>query len=243
MSDADDIDDVAAEYVLGTLDADERGAVDVRRRREPALDAAIARWERRFGGLNAFTLPVEPPADMLARIEGRIGAQAMVGGPSATGPGPGGAQVIDLRAQVTRWKRATMAVSALAAALLLTLGITQYMARKQAETFVAVFQKNDESPLFLMSVDLPSRKITIRQVAAPREPGKTFQLWIAHERVGPAPRSLGLIDDRQVTRELPYEPALLRQATFGISVENIGGSTTGRPSPGALHATLIEANP
>ena len=239
MTDADDIDDLAAEYVLGTLDASERASVAARRQREPALDAAIERWERRLSGLNADVAPVPPPADMLLRIEQRIAAT----GNGRQAAGSGSAQVIALQSQVTRWKRATMAASALAAALLLTLDVTQYAAHKQAETFVAVFQKNDESPAFLMSVDLPNRRITIRQVAAPREPGKTFQLWIAHERVGPNPRSLGLIDDAQVTRELPYEPALLRQATFGISVENLGGSTTGRPSPGALHAKLIEANP
>ena len=239
MTDADDIDDLAAEYVLGTLDASERASVAARRQREPALDAAIERWERRLSGLNADVAPVPPPADMLLRIEQRIAAT----GNGRQAAGSGSAQVIALQSQVTRWKRATMAASALAAALLLTLGVTQYAAHKQAETFVAVFQKNDESPAFLMSVDLPNRRITIRQVAAPREPGKTFQLWIAHERVGPNPRSLGLIDDAQVTRELPYEPTLLRQATFGISVENLGGSTTGRPSPGALHAKLIEANP
>lgn len=239
MTDTDDIDDLAAEYVLGTLDASERAGVAARRQREPALDAAILRWEQRLCGLNAGVAPVAPPADVLGRIEQRIAET----GDRQAAPTAGGGQVIDLQAQVTRWKRATMAACALAAALLLTLGVTQYAAHKQAETFVAVFQKNDESPAFLMSVDLPNRRITIRQVAAPREPGKTFQLWIAHERVGPNPRSLGLIDDAQVTRELPYEPALLRQATFGISVENLGGSTSGRPAPGALHARLIEANP
>lgn len=239
MSDAHDIDDLAAEYVLGTLDASERASVAARRQREPALADAIARWERRLSGFNADVAPEEPPAGMLAQIERRIEASGK--GQQATGAGP--AEVIALKAQVTRWKRAALAASALAASLLLALGISQHNARKQAETFVAVFQKNDESPAFLMSVDLPNRRITIRQVAAPREPGKTFQLWIAHEQVGPNPRSLGLIDDAQVTRELPYDPALLRQATFGISVENIGGSTSGRPAAGALHAKLIEANP
>ena len=235
MTDAEDIDDLAAEYVLGTLDASERTAVAARRQREPALEAAIGRWEHRLSGLNAGVSQVEPPAGVLARIEQRIGAVGS--GQQAT------AGVVDLQAQVRRWKRATAAVTALAAALLLTLGVTQYAAQKQDDTFVAVFQKNDESPAFLMSVDLPNRKITIRQVAAPREPGKTFQLWIASDRIGPAPRSLGLIDDAQVTRELPYDPALLRQATFGISVEALGGSTTGRPAAGALHAKLMVATP
>jgi anti-sigma-K factor RskA len=32
---------------------------------------------------------------------------------------------------------------------------------------------------------------------------------------------------------------LLQRATFGVSLERAGGSTTGRPSPGALHAKLL----
>ncbi len=41
MTGDEDLDGLAGEYVLGTLDADERAAVAARRLREPALDMAI----------------------------------------------------------------------------------------------------------------------------------------------------------------------------------------------------------
>ena len=62
MTDGDDIDALAAEYVLGTLDAPERAAVAARRQRQPALNAAILRWEQRLSPLNDLVPPVEPSA-------------------------------------------------------------------------------------------------------------------------------------------------------------------------------------
>ena len=72
MSENEDIDALAAEYVLGTLDAGERAAVAARRNREPNLAATIEAWERRLGPL-ALAMPSVPaPAGLLAKIEERI---------------------------------------------------------------------------------------------------------------------------------------------------------------------------
>ena len=238
MSELDDIDAKAAEYVLGTLDAAERADVAARRAREPALDAAIAGWERRLAGMASVVPPVAPPASVWQGIEARLDRPAAPGGDSAAA-----SNIVSLERRVTFWRRTAMAASALAACLALVIGLRDLVWPMKEPTFVAVFQKDDASPAFLMSVDLVERRITIRQVAAPTEPGKTYQLWIASDRIGPAPQSLGLIEARQVTRTLPFETALLRQATFGISLEDAGGSRTGRPAGNALHARLIEATP
>ena len=45
MAPDDDLDLLAAEYALGVLDLAERRKTEARRRNEPALDAAITRWE------------------------------------------------------------------------------------------------------------------------------------------------------------------------------------------------------
>ena len=115
------------------------------------------------------------------------------------------------------------------------------------QNFVAVFQKDDALPSFLLTIDLASREVTIRPVAATQaQPGKTYQLWILAEQLGPVPRSLGLLGDAlQPTRKTlaSYEPALLQKATFGISVEPEGGSPTGRPTGPALHGKLYPATP
>ena len=238
MTELDDIDGLAAEYVLGTLDAAERAAVAARRQREPALDAAILDWEKRLAGLSSGVTPVAPPAAVWRGIERRI---ADLDAPLQYDSNS--AQVVTLERRVTMWRRTAMAASALAATLVLAIGVREFAFPPKEATFVGVFQKDDVSPAFMLSIDIVERRITIRQVAAPSEPGKTYQLWIASDRIGPAPQSLGLIEAREVTKTLPFETALLRQATFGISLEDAGGSRTGRPAANALHTKLFEATP
>jgi anti-sigma-K factor RskA len=118
--------------------------------------------------------------------------------------------------------------------------------RPESQNFVAVFQKDDGQPAFLMSVDLATRRLTIRAVTADRQVGKAYQLWIVADQLGPAPRSLGLLNAtlEPTHRSLAeFGPAILQNATFGISVEPLGGSPTGRPTGPALHGKLYPATP
>jgi anti-sigma-K factor RskA len=105
-----------------------------------------------------------------------------------------------------------------------------------------VFQQNDASPAFLLTFDLETRVLSIRPLAAEAQPGKTYQLWMASEKLGGAPQSLGLIEEHNsVTRRTvaSYDPSIVEHATFGISLEPAGGSPTGRPTGPAFHAKLI----
>jgi len=108
-----------------------------------------------------------------------------------------------------------------------------------------VFQKDEQSPSFVMSVDIEKRIVTVRQVAAERFADKTYQLWIATQP-GAAPQSLGVLggDDFTVRAALTsYEPAVINNATFGISLEPLGGSPTGQPTSPAIHAKLLQVTP
>src|SRR5882757_526236 len=68
MSDADDIDGLAAEYVVGSLDALERKEVAARRKVDATLDAAIRAWENRLGALSDAVPKVEPPQGLFLKI-------------------------------------------------------------------------------------------------------------------------------------------------------------------------------
>ena len=236
MTNGDDIDELAGEYVLGTLDAAERTALTARRQREPALDAAIREWELRLAPLDAFTPDCEPPRDLLARIEQRLDQ------PSAPS-----AQVVELallRRRLTGWRRLAIAASSMAASLLVLLGTRETLHRPPAQNFVAVFQQGDVLPSFYLTVDLERRVLTLRPVAATKQAGKTYQMWIASDQLGPAPQSLGLIDDDLAPTQKPltgFDRSLLREATFGVSLEPAGGSPTGRPTSPDLHAKLLPA--
>ena len=111
--------------------------------------------------------------------------------------------------------------------------------------FVAVFQKDEQSPAFVMSVDIDKRMVTVRQVAAERLADKSYQLWIATQPGG-APQSLGAActDDFTVKATLAaYDPAVINNATFGISLEPLGGSPTDRPTGPVIHAKLLQVTP
>ena len=245
MNGRDDIDMTAAEYVLGTLDHAERTSVAARRQAEPHLDAAIRDWERRLAPLHDDVAPVEPPAGLLRAIEGKIASngsqQAQTGVPQPS------AVILTLERRVVRWRRMAVAASAIAASLLVAIGLRETLYPPKPQSFVAVFQQDDKQPAFVMSIDLATRELTIRTVTADRQiADKTYQLWIVSDQLGPAPRSLGLLDAKlEPTRKrlTEFEPALLQKATFGISLEQAGGSPTGRPASNAVHGRLYPATP
>ncbi|MGE0697994.1 MAG: anti-sigma factor [Hyphomicrobiaceae bacterium] len=253
MTDREDMDMLAAEYVLGSLDAAERAAVAARRQREPLLDQAIHEWQRRLSPLDAAVADVPPPPALFEKIAARTFAAVAVGEETAAGRAPEDAAeparqtVVSLERRLGLWRRATIAMSAIAAALALMLGYRETLRHEMPQNFVAVFQKDDQQPAFVLAIDLETRQIVVRPVTAEPLEQRTYQLWIVDPAVSPVPRSLGLIESslKQPTRKTlaSLEPEVLRRATFGISQEPPGGSPTGRPTGPALHGRLIPAAP
>src|SRR4029079_14737018 len=80
MSMDEDRDGFAAEYVLGTLDADERAQADALMLVDAASAASVARWERRLGELNVLVAPVEPPSPVWERIKAGLASTGQVEG-------------------------------------------------------------------------------------------------------------------------------------------------------------------
>ncbi|MEL6503894.1 MAG: anti-sigma factor [Pseudomonadota bacterium] len=62
----------AAEYVIGTLSDVERKAFEDAIESDGNTRAQVAFWERAFGALNASVAPEPVPADLWAKIEGRL---------------------------------------------------------------------------------------------------------------------------------------------------------------------------
>jgi anti-sigma-K factor RskA len=272
---------IAAEYALGTLDADERAQADAMLLVDPEFAAEVARWERRLGELNVLVAPVEPQAAVWEKIHAGVAEAAPAEPmrlPQVVTPAVAGepsAEIIDLTQRMRRWRGLTVMSGALAACLVGIVVAREYrpdvlpadwrpkqqMVEKVVEKpvevvrevvrevpaaqpaqYVAVFQKDEQSPSFVMSVDIEKRTVTVRQVAAERFADKTYQLWIATQP-GAAPQSLGVLggDDFTVRAALTsYEPAVINNATFGISLEPLGGSPTGQPTSPAIHAKLLQ---
>jgi anti-sigma-K factor RskA len=224
MSLSPDDDLHAAEFALGTLDDNERATLTARRLREPELDAAIEAWEKRLAPLSESIPVLAPPRDFLADIEARIEA----GGKSASAD----ANVVDLTRRLRRWRFNAIAASGIAAALAVGIGLRESMREVIPHEFVAVLQKSADAPAFVITVNLDTRDLTVRPIAAPPQAGKAYELWIINEKLG-APRSLGVIDPANLTVNPNlnrFDRAVVENATYAVTVEPPGGSPTGAPS-------------
>ena len=237
MNEPNQTEILAAEYALGTLDQEEREQVNVRRQTEPDLDAAIMDWELRLVPLTDQISEQAPDGNLLPEILKRIERGVEPG----YKPVQNSAVILDLRKKLKRWKQIAAATALLAAslsAIMIYRGPTEI---KPTQNYVAVFNKDDQQPAFLLSIDLDSRALSIQAIDAEPQPEKTYQLWILEENIGPTPQSLGLLNAVGTPTEKSLEQfdvEVLKTATYGISIEPPGGSPTGKPSPGAIHGFL-----
>jgi anti-sigma-K factor RskA len=230
---ADD-DLAAAEFVLGTLDAGERATIAARRLREAELEQAIADWEARLSPLSEAVPEIAAPGDLLGRIEARLFA---AGAPT---------NVVDISRRLTRWRAAAVAASSLAAALVIGIGLRESTRVAAPHEFVAVLQKSADAPAFLVTVNLDDRSLSVRPVAAAAPAGKAYELWIINDKIG-APKSLGVIDANAVTKGpdlTRFDPAVVTNATYAVTVEQPGGSPTGAPTSAPIYVgKLIPTGP
>ena len=227
-------DAAAAEFVLGTLDPTERAFLAARRLREPELDEAIRGWEERLAPLAEATPPIDPPQDYFAAIEARLKA------------GDAGAAVIVLERRLARWRAAAIGAASLAAMLAVGFVIRETQREAAPAEFAAILQKNAETPAFVATVNLDTRELTVRPLAATPQPGKSYELWIIDDKLG-APRSLGVIGTLGVTRGPrlnTYDRDVVEAATYAVTIEPPGGSPNGAPSgPPVFVGKLVPVGP
>jgi anti-sigma-K factor RskA len=222
MTISPDDDFAAAEYALGTLDPSERATLAARRLRESDLDEAIRAWEERLAPLAEAAPEIEPPRDLLPAIEARIRG--------ASTEAPGSAVIVTLERSIRRWRGLAIAASVLAGVLAIGFVARETSRQSSPREYVAILQKDAGSPAIEVTVNLDKQELTVRPVAAQALPGKSYELWIIDAKLG-APRSLGLIGDTPRGASLSaYDPAVVADATYAVTVEPPGGSPTGQPS-------------
>lgn len=264
---------LAAEYVLGTLSHEERSRFASELAQDSELLDYVTTWEKRLSPLSEYCVEETPDAELFAKLEARIEdlkANAQAPNDPASSAAEHNTTVPEAwQKHAQRWKLNAFAGYSVAAALLLVMFLPSDISapptslkepllaqNPQSETsavataaddspFVAVFQQDDAQPAFLMTVDLNTRTLKIQPITAQGLQGKTYQLWIKEDSLGPAPQSLGLLQDvsKPTLRQLNnLDPELLKSALFGISVEPEGGSPTGKPTGPAIHGHLYPTN-
>jgi anti-sigma-K factor RskA len=138
---------LAAEYGLGTLDADERARVEAMMSVDKDFTAMVEAWQFRLGVLNQMVGSVEPRPEVWDRIKVAIGGsepQAPLVLPEAVPPAPPAApeivapdilapaaavdtsNVIRLAGQARRWRNIASFTTAIAAALVALIAVGAY---------------------------------------------------------------------------------------------------------------------
>jgi hypothetical protein len=95
----EDTDLLAAEFVLGTLDSQERVNAQAQLRTDHGFIAMVRIWERRFGELHLMVEPVDPDAKIFERIKAKI-AEIAPAQPAPEGkPAPDGKSAVEASPQ------------------------------------------------------------------------------------------------------------------------------------------------
>jgi anti-sigma-K factor RskA len=264
---------MAAEYVLGTLDGDERVQVETMMNVDQDFKALVESWERRLGELHAMVASVEPPEEVWGKVRNAVSAitpSAALRLPELSTPPimpvapvqpvvADGAEIIALSSRARRWRGFAQAATALAACLVALVVVQAYRPdllpeamRPKAGTatpsrpLVAVLSRDGGPPAFVMTVDVASRTFTVRRAGADPEGAKSYELWMVSDKFT-QPRSLGVIGKGDFTNKAvlaSYDKETVDNATYAITLEPQGGSPTGQPTSAPIFAgKLIEILP
>ncbi len=210
-------DRLAAEYVLGTLRGPARRRFETLLVAHPVLREAVARWGQRLSPLSASVAPVTPSPRVWRAIEAKLF------GERAAPPSP------TLWQRLSLWRGLTGVATAATVAMFM---VSSRVPAPQAP-IVVVLGANPEAAQalnasFVASVTADGRALVLRPINdLALTPGRALELWAVPAQG--APRSLGLVQANGATTVLRAQ--LLRDtAAFAVSVEPVGGSTTGAPT-------------
>ncbi|HCD83253.1 MAG TPA: anti-sigma factor [Agrobacterium sp.] len=218
--DRKDIPAIADDYVLGLLEASDAESIEAAMERDGELRAAIAKSRERFLPLDTGVEPAAVNGELWNNIESRLPPQE-----KSTANRPIRTANDNKR---NGWR--SIAISAIAATVVLAAGLTFSLTRT-AEPLVIAVLLNEAGEVQAVVEDFGNEKATVRMLADFAVPqDKTIQLWTLPSReVGPV--SLGLIDGvRSARLEGPALPTPRSDQLYEITLEQAGGSPTGRPT-------------
>lgn len=222
---AEALDELAGEYVLGTLSAEQHEAVRQRLPGDQQLRGAVDAWEQRLLALNALAEPLPPSPRLWGRISRSVDAQSQ----SQSQP-----QRKAASAQPRRWWHRLvlwqgLAGAGLVASLLLAFTLLTAKAPEPSYLVVLVAPADSAPGWVVQASDARSiQLIPLGQFAVPSD--KVLQFWTKGEQ-WQAPLSLGLVKPGEQYRVPAHDlPPLEPNQLFELTLERAGGSPTGRPT-------------
>jgi anti-sigma-K factor RskA len=217
-----DIAEIADEYVLGLLDTSEQAEVEAEMEGDKDLRAAIAASRDRFLPLDAHADPARVDLALWERIEAGLPAQVEVPGDRPARAEPSN----DNRR--TAWRH--LALSAIAASLLLAIGLGFSLTRSVEPLVIAVLL-NDKGEVQAVVEDFGNENASVRLLTDYQVPAdKTIQVWTLPSR-DMGPMSLGLLEgSHSASLKAPALPQPKDAQLYELTLEQAGGSPTGRPT-------------
>jgi anti-sigma-K factor RskA len=184
---------LAAEYALGTLDADERARAETMMSVDKDFAATVEAWEHKLGILNQMVGSIEPPAEVWDKIKTAVGhaePQAPLLLPDAPPPPPPVAaevvepaaapvdtsDVIRLSTQARRWRRVATFTTAIAAALVAMIAVGVYQ------------------PDLLPDGLRPKPRVQVVEVETPAVPAPSAQYVAVLQKDGGSPAFILTVD-------------------------------------------------
>lgn len=214
------LDELASEYVLGTLSAELRTQVQQRLRDDVELRTAVDSWERRLLGLTDLAEPYTPSLHLWPRIE------RSVDGLSRQSVAPA-QQSASWWNWLALWRG--LAGAGLAATLLLGALLLTQTTVKPSYLVVLVGPQN-QAPGWVIQAS-NSREIQLIPLGVVEVPAdKALEFWTKADG-WQGPVSLGLVKPgRTLSVPLDKLPPLEANQLFELTLENAKGSPIGKPT-------------
>ncbi len=219
---AEQVDSLAAEYVLGTLHGSARRRFERLITDRGDVRIAVWLWERHLNGIATGLKPRKPPQHVWKNIRRRIEEPK----PARMG-------------LFSAWRGLWFALPTAIAAAWLAVTLLPVPTADR----IAVFADQNAQTMWVISADLENGLLTTEAInVPPPASGTSYELWLLPP--DGTPLSLGLlpVDPGHVKTELTAQllTSIAGSGAVAISVEPQGGSPTGLPTgPFVYQASLI----
>ncbi|MCW5694042.1 MAG: anti-sigma factor [Pseudolabrys sp.] len=214
----DDSRALAADFVLGVLDAADRAKAEALMASDASFAAEIERWRERLADLDASATPLPPDQAVWSRIESAIAAPPPASRPARP------ALWHSLRA----WRAIGLIASAASLLFAVAFGVALREAQRTPALIAVLVDGNRTGAVVQVFNDGRAVLLPLTDIAVPAD--RALQVWTLPSRER-GPVSVGLMDQaRTLPLTLKDLPAPRSDQLFEITLEPKGGSPTGRPT-------------
>ncbi len=211
--DGDDL--LAAEYVLGVLEAPARRAAEARIADDRAFARKVDTWVSQLSPLDDEYATVTPPASLKAALDKQLFTSSQ-----AKAPG--------LFQSLAFWRGLSLASLALAAIVVVPQALRRDPQIAKVMPIVAPMQADTGEVRFVALYEPGSDEIRVTRVKADKAGDRDFELWFVDG--SSAPESMGVLTNAE-SLTLKVKPEIVARINagdaFAVSVEPLGGSPTG----------------